>query len=144
MPLGSLSKDFQRQSDALVNKYLLSNPRVKCINGRPLSGYMLLNLALAFVDSFNAGEAPVVLNCFERVVSIESDRFLDELYERALEKIHQTFTFEPGNNGLPFENLETVYSNSELDDFLANLVDECDLEIAKRLQTILPVKALVE
>ena len=56
---------------------------------------MLLNLALEFVESFNRGEAPVVLSSFERVVSIESDRFLDILYERALEKMHSRFSFEP-------------------------------------------------
>ena len=78
---------------------------------------MLLNLALSFVDSFNAKEAPVVLNCFERVVSIESDRFLDLLYERAIEKMHSTFNFESVKNTLPFEGLPAVYTNNELDGF---------------------------
>jgi len=78
-----------------VSKCLKAAPKVKSINGRPLSGYMLLNFALEFVESFNRGEAPVVLSSFERVVSIESDRFLDILYERALEKMHSRFSFEP-------------------------------------------------
>ena len=43
-----------------------------------------------------------------------------------------------------FEDLETVYSNQELDSFLENLIDQCDLELAKRLKNILSVGNLVE
>jgi hypothetical protein len=38
---------------------------------------MLLGLALEYVDNFNRGESPVIMSAFERVVSIESERFLE-------------------------------------------------------------------
>ena len=43
-----------------------------------------------------------------------------------------------------FEDLEVVYSNQELDTFLEDLIDQCDLELSKRLKNILSVGNLVE
>lgn len=115
------------------------------INNRPVTGYMLLGLALEYVECFNREEAPIILQCFERVVSIESERVIEELYEEIIESIDTSFNFPPlTDSKLPFENLEKVYSIPEMDKFVAEMMTYCDLEFSKRLKTILSVKNLVE
>ena len=42
---------------------------------------MLLGLALDFIESLNRQEPVIVLQALERVVSIESDRYVDLLFE---------------------------------------------------------------
>ena len=53
--------------DNLITR-LKNTPRVKMINNRPLTGSMLLGLALEYIDALNNKEIPVVLSSFERVV----------------------------------------------------------------------------
>lgn len=48
----SLNPEFQQVCTDLVQKSM-ENPLVKSINNRPLTGYMLLGLALEYVDSLN-------------------------------------------------------------------------------------------
>lgn len=140
-----LSKDFQTSCDAMVNEDILAKPRPKMINNRPLTGYMLLGLALEYVDCLNQEVPPIVSQCFDRVVSIESDRVIERLYEDIVESINQTFTFEMiSDDKSPFSNLERVYSQKELDQYLENLIEQCDNELANRLRTILTVRNLVE
>lgn len=89
------------------------------INNKPVTGYMLLGLALEFVDSLNSEEAPVVNQCFDRVVSIESERITEHLYEEIIERINKHFNFQPlTDTKLPFDNLERVYSYDEMDNFI--------------------------
>lgn len=109
----NLKAEFRQVCDQLVDKTLRANPKIKSINNRPLTGYMLLGLALDISDSFNRGEVPIVMSAFERVVSIESERFLEQLYEETLAKIHQKFDFAPKEESgpTPFKELETVYTN---------------------------------
>ena len=45
---------------------------------------MLLGMAMEYVESFNQNEPPVVLQAFERVVSVESERFIEQLYEETI------------------------------------------------------------
>ena len=65
------------------------------INNRPLTAYMLLGMALEMVDSFNAKKTPIILSSFERVVNIESERFVELLYEETIAKINWRFDFSP-------------------------------------------------
>ena len=141
-----LKAEFRSICEKLVNKSTRTSPKVKSINNRPLTGYMLLGLALEYVDNFNRGESPVIMSAFERVVSIESERFLEQLYEETLARIHQRFDFAPraADNATQFTELEAVYTNHEMDAYLEQLISECDLELAQRLQNILSVRNLVE
>jgi uncharacterized protein YbaA (DUF1428 family) len=65
------------------------------INNRPLTAYMLLGMALEIVECFNSNKPAVVLSSFERVVSIESERFVEQLYEETISNINQRFDFSP-------------------------------------------------
>lgn len=60
------------------------------------------------------------MSCFERVVSIESDRFVESLYDQTITGINQKFDFGQKDEerkmsdldiSIIFEDLETVYSN---------------------------------
>jgi hypothetical protein len=54
---------------------------------------MFLGLALEYVECFNRKETPIVMQSFERVVSIESERFVEQLYDETLAKINSRFDF---------------------------------------------------
>ena len=79
-----LKPEFFNVYEDLVTKKLRSHPKVKSINNRPLTGYMFLGLALEYVECFNRKETPIVMQSFERVVSIESERFVEQLYDETL------------------------------------------------------------
>ena len=68
---------------------------MKAINSRPLTGYMFLGLALEFVEYFNRKETPIVMQSYERVVSIESERFVEQLYDETVAQINHRFDFAP-------------------------------------------------
>ena len=57
------------------------------INNRPLTGSMLLGLALEYVDALNSKDVPVVMTSFERVVQVESRRFTEKLFEEVSNKL---------------------------------------------------------
>lgn len=138
-------------ANALIAKKLRCHPKVKSINNRPLTGYMLLGLALEYVECFNRKETPVVMQSFERVVSIESERFVEQLYDETLAQINTRFDFSQKEDTLVnvalnenFQELEVVYTNKEMDTYLEDLIDKCDQELSKRLKNILSIRNLVE
>jgi hypothetical protein len=75
--LSQLKPEFQEMCKSLITDKLRAHPKVKSVNNRPLTGYMFLGLALEYVDCFNRKETPIVMQSFERVVSIESERFVE-------------------------------------------------------------------
>ena len=112
---------------------------------------MLLGLALEYVECFNRKETPVVMQSFERVVSIESERFVEQLYDEILAQINTRFDFSQKEDTLVnvalnenFQELEVVYTNKEMDTYLEDLIDKCDQELSKRLKNILSIRNLVE
>ena len=54
---------------------------------------MLLGLALDFIESLNRQEPIIVLQALERVVTIESDRYVELLFEDMVTKIMERFDF---------------------------------------------------
>lgn len=91
--LSQLKPEFLEVANSLIAKKLRTHPKVKSINNRPLTGYMFLGLALEYVECFNSKITPVVMQSFERVVSIESERFVETLYDKTLSKINSRFDF---------------------------------------------------
>lgn len=79
-----LRPEFIQAMDALMAK-LKSTSRVKMVNGKALTASMLLGIALEYVDAINSQEIPVVMNCFERVVQVESRRFTEKLFEEIIQ-----------------------------------------------------------
>ena len=60
---------------------------VKSIGDRQLTGNMLLNLAMEYVDALNQNSTVHIIPAFERVVLIESERFSEKLFESIKNKI---------------------------------------------------------
>lgn len=83
-----LRPEFRTAMDALMNK--LKSPdsvKVKSVNGKALTSSMLLGMAMEYVDAINNQEIPVVMNCFDRVVQVESRRFTEKLFEEMTHRI---------------------------------------------------------
>lgn len=91
------------------------------------------------------------MNSFERVVSIESERFVEQLYDEILAQINLKFDFSQREESKinkqlveNFSDLEVVYTNQEMDDYLEVLINKCDIELSKRLKNILSIRNLVD
>lgn len=107
--------------------------RVKSINGKPLTSSMLLGMALEYVDAINSQEVPVVLNCFERVVQVESRRFTEKLFEELTGQLR----LECDESLMPFED-------EEVSSFLDNTLATADRRLAEQLGEVSSVEALIE
>ena len=126
MPYTNLNKDCRLALENLTKK-VFETPRIKTVQGKPLSGCMLLNLAMEYVESLNKNVAPVISSSFERVVQIESERFVEQLYDEAIQKIHQRFDFaQIEDPDQTFANLDTIYTTHELEEWFEGLIDDCD------------------
>ena len=58
---------------------VLASIRPKIINGKPLTGEMLLNLLKNYLQAINTGGVPQILTSMERVISSEMKRVFDGL-----------------------------------------------------------------
>ena len=61
----------------LINS-IYHNVKPKIIQGKALTGEMLLNLCKLYLESINTGGVPQILTSLERVVSGEMKRLFDE------------------------------------------------------------------
>jgi hypothetical protein len=103
MQESQLTKQFaQSCSDFILQ--LKMNFAVKAINHRPLTGNMLLNLAMEYVDTLNQNETLYIVPTFEKVVQIESERFSEKLFESIKDKIAK----DCGVSRMPFEHEELL------------------------------------
>lgn len=72
------------------------------------------------------------------MINIESDRFVETLFEEVSIKITQTFDFQGKDNSEAQQDLaalqespiETVYSNQEMKEFQEGIIDECNKALA--------------
>lgn len=101
--LGSLNESelepsFTAKCKEMVTS-LKQNHVVKAIGDRHLTGNMLLNLAMEYVESLNQNQTVVVLPAFERVVLIECERFSEKLFESIKSKISR----DCSRQRMPFE-----------------------------------------
>lgn len=83
-----LRPEFKEGMNRLMDKLKAPETcRVKQVNGKGLTSSMLLGMALEYVDAINNHEIPVVMNCFERVIQVESRRFTEKLFDEVTHKI---------------------------------------------------------
>ena len=81
-----LNSTFTAKCHEMVT-YLKQNHVVKAVGERHLTGNMLLNLAMEYVEALNQDQPVHVLPAFERVVLIECERFSEKLFESIKNKI---------------------------------------------------------
>lgn len=113
---------------------LKSTTRVKMVNGKALTASMLLGIALEYVDAINSQEVPVVMNCFERVVQVESRRFTEKLFEEITQQMNS-------ENSLP---LLEYGADESLQSLLQKYVDIADSKISNQLSEVASVENLIE
>ena len=65
---------------------------------------MLLSLSLDILESFNRKEPTVITQSLERVVSIESDRYVEQLFEDMVMRISDQFDFEKKKSNKNYSN----------------------------------------
>lgn len=93
-----LNETFNSKCSEMVTA-LKQNAVVKAIGDRNLTGNMLLNLAMEYIEALNSNSVVHVLPSFERVVLIESERISEKLFESVKSKIAK----DCSRKRMPFE-----------------------------------------
>ena len=122
--------EFKSEAQKLMLD-LKQNHRVKEINGKPMTGYMLLNLALEYVDALNNSAPIAILQSFEKVINIECDRYTEALFEKIKARTDTVYSVAK----MPFEKSELqsgrrlilTYAFSKLSEKLAQILDTTSL-----------------
>ena len=122
--------EFKSEAQKLMLD-LKQNHRVKEINGKPMTGYMLLNLALEYVDALNNSAPIAILKSFEKVINIECDRYTEALFEKIKARTDTVYSVAK----MPFEKSELqsgrrlilTYAFSKLSEKLAQILDTTSL-----------------
>lgn len=134
--------EFRKALEALMKKLKAPETcRVKMINGRALTSSMLLGMALEYVDAINNQEIPVVLNCFERVVQVESRRFTEKLFEDVCMNLNQEcdealMPYEDEQSFLNEANNEEEQVECQLDQILERHIAYADKRISEKLSEV--------
>ena len=111
---------------------LKQNHIVKAIGDRHLTGNMLLNLAMEYIESLNRNEMVTIMPAFERVVLIESERFSEKLFESIKSKIAR----DCSPQRMPFET-------EELEKMQSRLIKSGNQYLSEKLSRIVDCKHLV-
>ncbi len=97
---------------------------------------------MEYVDAINSQDIPVVMNCFERVVQVESRRFTEKLYEELCNRLRAECDFMPCDPEALELKLEEVltFGESRLNEILGEIATVDSLidirsELDKRLRT---------
>lgn len=65
--------------------------RPKSVNGKVLTGSMLLNLTFEYLDAFNNETAPQIYSTVERVIYAETRKICDEILTEYHDKVKKLY-----------------------------------------------------
>lgn len=82
-----LRADFKENVEFLTNN-VMASIRPKIIQGKPLTGEMLLNLTKNYLQAINTGGVPQILTSMERVISSEMKRIFDTLVKEYMTMVY--------------------------------------------------------
>jgi hypothetical protein len=74
----ALRPEFLKQLAQLRRKILLQAPHKLALQGRPVSGRGLVQLARSYIDAFNRGAAPVIRDSWNLLVEVQCRDAVDE------------------------------------------------------------------
>jgi len=80
VPFTDLRPEFQKGMTTLKNK-VYASLRPKAVNGRALTGSMLLTLARTYVDALNSGGVPTISTAWDRVLKNQANEAVDKALE---------------------------------------------------------------
>ena len=127
-----LTDEFRNKCAEIIST-LKQEHVIKQINGRQLTGNMLLNLTMEYVDALNQDETLYILPAFERVVLIESERFSEKLFESIKDKI----TNDCSRIRMPF-------SESQLKRMQSRVIKSANQYLYEKLGKIVDCRNLVQ
>mmetsp|Transcript_5795 Transcript_5795/g.5004 ORF Transcript_5795/g.5004 Transcript_5795/m.5004 type:complete len:109 (-) Transcript_5795:346-672(-) len=107
--------------------------RPKMINGKGLTGEMLLNLAQCYVESINKGGVPEILTSLERVINNESKK----IYESTVKEYMKLAEEKISDKSLPMPEDEILKRHREIVDILTeNVMNSGQMIGHKEVQAI--------
>ena len=105
IPMDDLRPEFVEQVHLLRRK-VMHRVKPKSLNGKPLNGEMLFNLAKSYVDSINAGAVPSIESSWSYICRNECQNAMRD----SLQIFEQRFYEEFSNRcPMPQEELRGVY-----------------------------------
>ena len=116
-----------------LTQKLLEQPRLKTVDGKYVTGAMLLALALEYVDAINSNDTPTVNSCFRRVIQAEAHKFTDAVIEEASRDCRQA----ADEALMPIEE-------DDLDEAFARVLEGGLAKIALRLYETAPVEDVLD
>ena len=127
-----VKQEFKTRMEKLTQK-LLEQPRLKTVDGKFVTGSMLLALALEYVDAINSNDTPTINSCFRRVIQAEAHKFTDAIFEEASRACRQA----ADEALMPLEE-------DELDEAFARVLESGLSKIALRLYETAPVEDVLD
>lgn len=143
MEMDQLRPDFVDQVMELRKK-IMTKAKVKTLNGRPLSGFMLVSLLQSYVNSINEGAVPNIENAWTYICKNQCNNAmqssLNEYDEMMNDAMTQSWPMAP-------ENLINVhrdcreqairsYKHSAVGEFREAALEELESRLADRLSSI--------
>jgi len=108
-----LRADFRENVEFLTNN-VMASIRPKIIQGKPLTGEMLLNLTKNYLQAINTGGVPQILTSMERVISSEMKRIFDTLVKEYMTMLEETFN----ERNLPMPEDELLRKHKDLTTYI--------------------------
>ena len=127
-----LRPEFTDAISGIVTR-VLTRPKLKTVQGKHLTGSMLLDLAYDYVEAMNEREVPAIVSSFQRVAHAEARKFSDELFTQTLKELELKLP----RSGMPFEDAEISIALRELE-------EKCHKKLCLKLYDIAHISVVTE
>jgi len=108
-----LRADFREHVEFLTNN-VMASIRPKIIQGKPLTGEMLLNLTKNYLQAINTGGVPQIVTSMERVISSEMKRIFDTLVKEYMSMLEEAFN----ERNLPMPEDELLRKHKDMTNYI--------------------------
>lgn len=143
MEMDHMRPDFVDQVMNLRKK-IMSKAKVKMLNGKPLSGFMLVSLLQSYVNSINDGAVPNIENAWTYICKNQCNNSLQssmEEYEEMMnDAMSQSWPMAPDNlisvHRDCREQVIRSYKHSAVGEFRESMLEELENKLADRLASI--------
>ena len=143
LELDQLRPDFVEQVLSLRKK-LMYKARIKSLNGKPLSGSMLVGLLQSYVTSINEGAVPNIENAWTYICKAQCATALtsaaEEYEEMMRDAVNQCWPMPPENLVAVHKDCREQalrsYKHAAVGDFKENGLEELETRLADRLAAL--------
>lgn len=128
----SLRPEFTEAMEGMIKRVLM-RPKLKTVNGKHLTGSMLLGLAIEYIEAMNAQEIPAIVSTFERVAHAEAQKYADDLFDNTVRELRDRLS----EDLLPLES-------GDLKQVLTDLEEKAHKKICQRLYDTANISVITE